>query len=230
MTPMGSRAFLLRSAARYPTPRSTTSSISSDPALPSVAMRRSGFRTSTPAGGELSAALPGPAPVVRHRRDVVDAEDLEARRGERPDGRLAAGARTLHEHVDLLQAVLLGPARRGLGGELRRERRRLPRPLEPDVAGARPRQRVALQVGDRDDRVVERRLDVGPPMRDVLLLFPSGLLGLRLRHELLPLLPLHADCLLRSLPGARVGVRALPVHRERPAMPDALVGPDLDLA
>src|SRR5207245_423506 len=75
------------------------------------------------------AALPGPAPVVRHRRDVVDAEDLEAGGGERADGRLAARARALHEHVDLLQAVLLRPARRGLGGELRGERRRLPRAL-----------------------------------------------------------------------------------------------------
>src|SRR5262249_51670713 len=35
--------------------------------------------------------------------------------------------------------------------------------------------------------------------------------------------------LLGALAGARVGVRALPVDRERPAVADGLVAPDLDL-
>src|SRR3712207_2671797 len=45
--------------------------------------------------------------VVRHRRHVLDPGDLEPRRGERADRGLAARARTLDEHVDLLQPVLL---------------------------------------------------------------------------------------------------------------------------
>src|SRR5262245_51522609 len=53
--------------------------------------------------------------------------------------------------------------------------------------------------------------------------FAMGLLLLRL--DLL----LARDRLLRTLAGARVGVRALPVDRERPAVTDALVAPDLDL-
>ena len=40
------------------------------------------------------------------RCDVADAEDLEPRRLERTDRRLAAGSRPLDEDLDLLQAVL----------------------------------------------------------------------------------------------------------------------------
>src|SRR5437762_2608868 len=118
----------------------------------------------------------------------------------------------------------------GLGGELRCERGGLPRALEPHVAGARPRQGVPLAVRDRDDGVVERRLDVGLSVDDVLLLAPAGLLRLGLGHGLLPLLPLHADGLLRSLAGSGVGVRPLAVHRQRTPMAQALVARDLDLA
>src|SRR2546423_11628349 len=51
--------------------------------------------------------------------------------------------------------------------------------------------------------------------------------GIRL---LLPLLALHAHGLLGSLAGACVGVRPLTVYREAPAVPEALVADDLDLA
>src|SRR3954467_7785158 len=55
---------------------------------------------------------------------------------------------------------------------------------------------------------------------------PSARCRLLLRLDLL----LARDRLLRALAGARVGVRALSVDRERPAVADALVAPDLDLA
>ena len=42
------------------------------------------------------------AAVVRNRRHVLDRLDLQPRRGERLDGRLAARARTLHAHVHSL--------------------------------------------------------------------------------------------------------------------------------
>src|SRR6478672_3274529 len=131
-----------------------------------------------------AAALAWPAAVVRHRRHILDPGDLEPGRGQGADRRLAARTRALDEHVDLLQAVLLRGACGLLGGELRGERRRLARALEADVAGARPRQRVALLVGDGHDRVVERRLDVRLPVQDVLLLATLRFLGLGLRHEL----------------------------------------------
>src|ERR1700733_12485821 len=53
----------------------------------------------------------------------------------------------------------------------------------------------------------------------------SGLLRLLLAGLLLA-----SHCLLLALAGARVGLRALTVHRETAAVPQALVAADLDLA
>src|SRR5262249_39733625 len=109
-----------------------------------------------------------PDAVVRLRRDILDAEDLEPGGLERADRRLAAGAWALHEHLDLLQPVLHPLARCRICGDLRREGRRLARALETRRAGRLPDDHVPVRVGERDDRVVERRLDVGLPDRDVL--------------------------------------------------------------
>src|SRR3954449_6367313 len=122
------------------------------------------------------APLGRPAAVVGLRGDVGDGADLEAGGGEGTDRGLAARTGALHEDVDLLHAVLLRLAGAVLGGHLRRERRRLARALEPDVPGRGPTDHVALRVGDRDDRVVERALDVSLPVGDVLLLLAPDLL------------------------------------------------------
>src|SRR5712671_1805407 len=113
-----------------------------------------------------STALGRAAAVVRRGGDVLDQPDLQAGGLQRTDRGLAAGARPLDEDVDLADAVLLRLAAGVLGGELRGERRRLARALEADVTGAGPRDHVPLRVGDRDDRVVERALDVGVAVRD----------------------------------------------------------------
>src|SRR5215207_102955 len=103
-----------------------------------------------------SAPLGGAAAVVGDRGDVLDAGALE-----RADGGLAPGAGTLHLHVDLADAVLHRAASRLLGGHLGGEGRALLGALEADVAGRGPGEDVALLVGDGDDGVVERALDVG---------------------------------------------------------------------
>src|SRR5262245_27519547 len=104
----------------------------------------------------LYAALLGrTASVVRNRRHVRDAGDLEPAVVERPHRRLAPGARAADAHLDVLHAVLLRRRAGLLGRDLGGERRRLARAAEAAAAGGRPRQRVALAVGDRDDRVVE---------------------------------------------------------------------------
>src|SRR3954454_16926980 len=163
------------------------------------------------------------AAIVRNWGHVLNGADLEADRLQAPDGGLTAGAGTLHEHVDLAHAVLLRatrgglggplrgggggvpgaarapPTRGGLGGHLRGEGRRLPGALEAHLAGARPGDHVAQRVGDRDDRVVERALDVGVPVSDVLLLFAAHLLRGRLlrcaRHYFFPTFFLPATVL-----------------------------------
>src|SRR5581483_3034301 len=72
------------------------------------------------------------------------------------------------EHLDLLQAVLDALAGGGVGRDLGGERRRLARALEAGAAGGLPRDDVAVAIGQGDDRVVERGLDVGLADRDVL--------------------------------------------------------------
>src|SRR5690606_26040606 len=66
------------------------------------------FRPAQPTDTFLDATTLGrAASVVRLGRHVVDAADLEARGLKRTDRRLTTRTRTLHEHVDLLDAVLL---------------------------------------------------------------------------------------------------------------------------
>ena len=56
-----------------------------------------------------------------------------------------------------------------LGRDLRRERGRLARTLEACATGGRPRQGIALAVGDRHDGVVERSVNVRNAFCDILL-------------------------------------------------------------
>src|SRR5882672_1093703 len=199
-----------------------------------------------------SPLLPGPAAVVRQRRHVFDHADVQAGRLQRADRALPARAGSLDLHLDLADAELLRLLRRALGRLLRRERGRLPRALVADRPGRRPAQRVAARIGDRDDRVVERGLDVADRLGDQLLhladrrgrrLLVVRLRGLcRLRVLLLvchssPLIPstlsrrlrllLARDRLPRPLPGPRVRPRPLPAHRQAAAVAAAAVALDL---
>src|SRR5205085_3050378 len=84
-----------------------------------------------------------------------------------------------------------------------------------------------------NDLVVERGLGVGDAVGDGLALAATGAAAARLRlgHSLvLPYLLLAGHRLLRALAGAGVGVGALTVDGETPAVPDSLVTVDLDLA
>lgn len=110
--------------------------------------------------------------------DIRDRAHLQAGGLQRPDRGLAARARALDEHVDLAHPVVLGLASGVLRGQLGRKRGRFPGTLEADVPRRCPGNDVALRVGDGHDRVVERALDVGGAVRDVLLLPPAGLLAL----------------------------------------------------
>src|SRR5690606_12647380 len=124
---------------------------------------------------------------------------------ERTDRGLTAGAGALDEDVDLLHAVLLGTASGGLGGELRREGRRLARALEADLARRGPRDDGTRGVRDRHDRVVEGALDVRVAVRDVLLLLATGLpcAGASLGRHFLVLLSVRGPRVARAArPGA----------------------------
>src|SRR5690606_21320793 len=119
----------------------------------------------------------------------------------------AARTRALDAHFQRLHAVVQRILARLLGGDLGCERGRLARAAETRAARGRPRQRVALAVGDRDDGVVERSVDVrdavGDDALDLLLLLGCCRLG----HVGCPLsLP---DGLARALAGPGVGPGAL---------------------
>src|SRR4029079_7600109 len=174
-----------------------------------------------------------PDAVVGLRRDVADAEDLEPGRLERPDRRLATRPRALDEDLDLLEAVLHTPAGSRVGGHLRGERGRLPRALEAGGARRLPDDHRAVLVGQRDDRVVERRLDVRLPDRDVLLDAAAGAPAagcLPGRGHLLRRLLATPDRLLRPFAGPGIGLGALPVDRQPAAVADPTIGADLDQA
>src|ERR1044072_6617453 len=177
--------------------------------------------------------LARPAAVVGLRGHVANPGHLEAGGLEGADRGLAAGAGTLDEDLDLLQAVLDALACRRVGRHLRGERRRLARASEAGAAGGLPRDHVPLAVCQGDDLVVEAGLGVGLAHRDVLA--DSAAAALRtLRcwaHLLLPRLllagHLHA---LRALARARVRLGSLTADREAATVALAAVAAGLHQA
>src|ERR1700716_264719 len=122
---------------------------------------------------------------MRNRRDVSDAGDLQTAVIERTHCRLAAGARPTDTHLAVLHAMLLRGIACLLGGNLCGEWRALARPAKAAATRCRPRQRVALAIGDRDDRVVEGCMDVRDRIEHVLasLLRLLGTAALSLRSR-----------------------------------------------
>src|SRR5207244_4214123 len=92
-----------------------------------------------------------------------------------------ARPRPLNAHFDFLQTELRRLLGAGFGGALGGKRRTLTAALEADRTGRRAAECVTIGVGDGDDRVVERRLDVRNAPADVppsLTLLAFGHLGI----------------------------------------------------
>ena len=81
----------------------------------------------------------------------------------------SGGAGSLDPDLQVLDAAFLRGAPGRFGRDLRGERRRFPRAFEAGAARRCPRQRIALAIGDRDDRVVEGRVNVRDSFGHVLL-------------------------------------------------------------
>src|SRR5690606_10702359 len=96
-------------------------------------------------------------------------------------GGLAARARALDADFQRLHAVVERGLAGLLGGDLRGERGRLARTAETRAARSRPRQRIALAIGDGYVGVVERSVDVGDGVGvdsiELLIGLGSGWLG-----------------------------------------------------
>src|SRR5262249_22238874 len=135
------------------------------PANPRVG---TGNGTTTPGEPNSDAPLLGrAAAVVRERGHVFDGLDVKPGSLESGDRGLAASSRTFHPHFDLFDTKLGSLGGTLLGRPLSGERRALAAALEPNRTARRVTQRVAVGVGDGDDRVVERALHVGNATADV---------------------------------------------------------------
>src|SRR5262245_1780100 len=172
-----------------------------------------------------AALLRGAAAVVRERGDVFDRLDDQSGLLQGSHRGLAAGAGALELDLDLLQAELRGLAGGLLRGALGGEGRALAAALEANGAGRGVTQRVALRVGDRHDRVVERRLNVRDPAGHIATLLAFLALGHVLPHLLHALLA--RDGLAGALAGAGVGLGSLAAHRQAAAMAHAAVATDV---
>src|SRR5262249_45290587 len=187
-------------------------------------------------------AFARPAAVMWNGRHVTDRRDHETGRLQRAQRRLAArtGARNLD--LERAHAVLLRLLGRILTGDLRRIRRRLARPLEAHGAGGRPRYGVALRIGDRDHRVVERGVHVRHAGRDVLFFASAntggffthnnprharGRAGSRLSLLTAVLFLLAGDGLGWAFAGARVGVGALSTNRQAAPVTQSAVAAEI---
>src|SRR5215469_14223639 len=178
---------------------------------------------------------------MRHRRDVADRANLDARSGEGANSALTSRSGTGDANVDRTQTVIARGVRCVDRGLLRGKRSSLAGAAEAERARAFPDDRIALLISDSDDGVVKARLDINEPERNVL---PFPLL------ELLTLTGLGAGSLLRclchgllsrfllagngaltgSLAGASVGVGALAADRKVATVAQATVGLNLDQA
>src|SRR3954454_14288217 len=119
-----------------------------------------GFSDATPLGRS--------AAVVGNGGDVANQRYFETCGLQRAKGALATGAGAFDEHGHRAHPVLHRPASCLFGSELSGERGALARTLETSRPRRRPGDRSAVDVGDGDDGVVEARLDVGDPSRNVL--------------------------------------------------------------
>src|SRR5687768_4051758 len=100
------------------------------------------------------------AAVVRDRGHVRDTRDLQPAAVQGADRRFTARTGAAHTHFDVLHAMFLRSLASLLGGNLGSKRRGLAGAAEAAATRRRPRQGVPLPIGDRDDRVVERGVNV----------------------------------------------------------------------
>src|SRR5476651_2587123 len=140
---------------------------SSDDAAPESARRKPFFARLRLANLD-APTLWRAAAVMRNRRHVADRGDGEADGLQGAQCRFASRAGTLDLDLERPHAVLHRLLAGILGSHLRGIGRRFARALEALAARGRPGDRIALGVGDGDDRIVERRVHMRDAGGDVL--------------------------------------------------------------
>ncbi|KPY94206.1 Uncharacterized protein ALO36_05376 [Pseudomonas syringae pv. tomato] len=118
-----------------------------------------------------AALLRRTAPVVRDWRHVGDAGDLIATAVQCTDSGFTTWAWTLDIDVEVLQTVLQRSLASTFSSYLSSERGGFARTTETRTAGGSPRKSVTLTIGNGDDCVVKRRVDVGDAINHCLFNF-----------------------------------------------------------
>ena len=102
---------------------------------------------------------------------ILDRADIQSRGLKRRHGGLATGAGALDANLDLSHAHAPGFGGNPLRGPRGGKRRGLPRTLESHRPGGIPTQGLTVDIGDGDDGVIERRVDVGDALMTFFLIF-----------------------------------------------------------
>lgn len=108
------------------------------------------------------------AAIVRNRCHISNGGDADTQCTQGTNRRLATRAWALDFDVKVFDALFLCCTTCDFRSDLSSERCRLARTLEALTTRRSPRQGIALAIGDRDDGVVERRVNVRNAVGNVL--------------------------------------------------------------
>jgi len=125
-----------------------------------------------------ASLLAWPAAVMRDRGAILDCLDIQAGGLQRGNRTLATAPRAFHANIDFLHPGLNRFFGDLLGSTLPGKRSALAAAFEAASSCARPANRVALGIGNRHRRIVERRIDMRDAHGNVL----SNSLLLRFCH------------------------------------------------
>ena len=105
---------------------------------------------------------------MRYRRHVSDRQNFDSQCVQCTNSRFASGSRTLYAYLKVLDATLLRCFTGRFCSNLRGKRCGFTRALEACTSRRSPRQGVARPIGNGDDRIIERRVNVRDAFRHIL--------------------------------------------------------------
>ncbi len=159
---------------------------------------------------------------MRQRRHIGNAANTKTDCMQCAYSRLSAGTGTSDLHCHALDTVLLCSFRRLSRCDLCGKRRAFTRTFESCGTGTRPAQGIACGVGNGNDSIVERRVDVGYRLGYFFLYFLTCFgFSLCFCHSVVLLLHLSSG----SFAGTRIGFGALTAYRQPASVSYASIAP-----
>lgn len=170
-----------------------------------------------------------------HGRNVGNRSNTDTQCRQSANRGLTAWPRAFDFNIQILDALILGCTTSHFRSYLSRKRGRFARALEALPTGRCPRQRITLTIGNRNNGIVKRGMNVSNTIRDIFTdLFAhalSSIAGGRLSHVELSSnseLLLQSLCsLARAFTSTRISTRALPTHRQATTMTKATIASNI---